>query len=496
MMNLSGMPSASSMFQAYASMSASITLFKTMLNQLVPHQLQHYIVTKICSYFRANSSNVTLVIDERDGMGINEVYTAAEIYLSARISPEFQRFKISKRPKDTNVNVKFGNCGKIVDFFEEIELVWKFVRESSKKTISRFQDGDEGDVSEKRFFELSFSKQYKERILNCYIPLVLNKAKAMCNEKKVVKLHSLSNSHSFNSKAWDSVNLEHPSTFETIALEPALKKTIKEDLDKFLKRKDFYRRVGKAWKRGYLLYGPPGTGKSSLIAAIANYLKFDIYDLELSNIKRDSDLRRLLLSTTNRSILVIEDIDCSVDLPQRTDNRTNHSVNVRSRDHEITLCGLLNFIDGLWSSCGDERIIIFTTNHKEKLDPALLRPGRMDMHIHMSYITIESFKVMAANYLEISDPLYRGFKEVEELIEGVQVTPAEVAEQFMKSEDRDVCIEGLVKFLKRKRIGNNEEQVKMKKVDNNTIDDVANNNDTEDDTRLHEVKRSKTLSIT
>lgn len=489
MMKLSGMPSASSMFQAYASMSASITLFKTMLNQLVPQQLQLYLVTKIRSYFRATSSDVTLVIDEKDGMGINEVYTATEIYLSARISPEFQRFKISKRPKDTKVNVKFGNCGKITDSFEEIELVWRFVHEASKKsTMSRFHDGD-GDVCDKRHFELSFNKQHKERILNGYIPLVLNKAKAMCDKEKIVKLHSLANGNTYNSIAWDSVNLEHPSTFETIALEPSLKKTIKDDLDRFLTRKDFYRRVGKAWKRGYLLYGPPGTGKSSLIAAIANYLKFDIYDLDFSNIRRDSDLRRLLLSTKNRSILVIEDIDCSLNLPETTGNRTNHLANDRSRDHDqITLGGLLNFIDGLWSSCGDERVIIFTTNHKEKLDPALLRPGRMDMHIHLSYLTSESFKVLATNYLEISDPLYKGFKEVQELIEGVQITPAEVAEQFMKSEDPDVCIEGLVKFLKRKRISDNDEQ---EKANNNTNDGAINNNTSDDDTQLHEVKRSK-----
>lgn len=72
--------------------------------------------------------------------------------------------------------------------------------------------------------------------------------------------------------------------------------------------KEFYKRVGRAWKRGYLLYGPPGTGKSSLIAAMANYLKFDIYDLQLANIVSDSDLRRLLLSQIG---------DCSVDLPDR-----------------------------------------------------------------------------------------------------------------------------------------------------------------------------------
>ncbi|XP_049385589.1 AAA-ATPase At5g17760-like [Solanum stenotomum] len=480
MMSLSSLPSAATMFQAYASVSTAITMFKTMIHQLVPQQVQLYIETKIRSYFRPNSSNVTLVIEERDGMGINDVFTSAEIYLSARFCPEFQRFKITKRPKDTGVNVKFGNCGKITDSFEEIELVWKFVNEA-QKSVLRFQADNEGDFSEKRSFELSFSKEHKDRILNCYIPFVLNTAKTMRDEKKIIQLHSLS-SNCYSSINWDSVNLEHPSTFKTLALEPALKKTIIQDLDRFLRRKEFYRRVGKAWKRGYLLYGPPGTGKSSLIAAIANYLKFDIYDLEFSNIKRDADLRRLLLSTKNRSILVIEDIDCSVTIPERSETRTNYNGRSRDRDQEITLGGLLNFIDGLWSSCGDERIVIFTTNNKEKLDPALLRPGRMDMHIHMSYLTSESFTVLANNYLEISDPLYNNFKEAQELIEGAQVSPAEVAEQFMKSEDPHVCLESLVKFLKRKRI---------------TIIEEPNNggaNTTHDDKQL-QLKRIKTLSI-
>ena len=62
---------------------------------------------------------------------------------------------------------------------------------------------------------------------------------------------------------------------------------------------------------------------------------------------------------------------------------------------------LLNFIDGLWSACGGERIIIFTTNHKEKLDPALIRRGRMDKHIEMSYYRFEGFKVLIINYLDV-----------------------------------------------------------------------------------------------
>lgn len=83
-----------------------------------------------------------------------------------------------------------------------------------------------------------------------------------------------------------------------------------KDLDSFMERKEFFENVGRAWKRGYLLYGPPGTGKSSLIAAVANYMRYNVYDLQFQGVRNDYDLRRILTSTTNRSILLIEDIDC------------------------------------------------------------------------------------------------------------------------------------------------------------------------------------------
>ena len=115
----------------------------------------------------------------------------------------------------------------------------------------------------------------------------------------------------------------------------------------------------------------------------------------------------------------------------------------------MTLSGLLNFIDGLWTSCGDERIIVFTTNHKDRLDPALLRPGRMDMHIHMSYCTPSGFKILASNYLRIESHCL--FTEIEGLIKEVEATPAEVAEELMKSEDPDIALAGLVAFLQQKK---------------------------------------------
>ncbi|XP_059063852.1 AAA-ATPase At4g25835-like [Cryptomeria japonica] len=192
---------------------------------------------------------------------------------------------------------------------------------------------------------------------------------------------------------------EHPATFGTLALDPEVKDDIMEDCRKFSQRENYYKKLGRAWKPGYLLYGPPGTRKSSMIAAISNFLEYDIYDLELAEVKTNTELRKLLIGTTNESIIVIEDIDCSLDLSDRkkkAKKRSKEEQNPKkderdSDESKVTLSGVLNFTDGLWSCCGSEKIIIFTRNHVDRLDPALLRSGRMDKHIHLSFCTFSTF---------------------------------------------------------------------------------------------------------
>ncbi|KAG8643675.1 hypothetical protein MANES_11G055419v8 [Manihot esculenta] len=202
---------------------------------------------------------------------------------------------------------------------------------------------------------------------------------------------------------------EHPASFDTLAMATKEKEEIMKDLVKFSKGKSYYAKIGKAWKRGYLLYGPPGTGKSTMIAAMDNFLNYDVYDLELTTVKDNSELRKLLIETTSKSIIVIEDIDCSLDLTgqrkpkekeEDKDGEGQDPISKKEKEEEaenkksskVTLSGLLNFIDGIWSACGGERIIVFTTNYVEKLDPALIRRGRMDKHIEMSYCCFEAFK--------------------------------------------------------------------------------------------------------
>lgn len=308
-------------------------------------------------------------------------------------------------------------------------------------------------ISEHRYYELVFHKKHKDKVIGEYLPYVLERSKAVELEKKTLKLFMLGNDRMMGHRGnpWQSVNLDHPATFDTLAMDADAKKMVIHDLENFVRRKELYRKVGKAWKRGYLLFGPPGTGKSSLIAAIANYLQFDIYDLELTDIRSNSDLRRYLISTANQSILVVEDIDCSIELTNKRRKPSTAPMypHEYGPDNRVTLSGLLNFIDGLWSSCGDERIIVFTTNHKDKLDPALLRPGRMDVHIHLSYCTPCGFKLLASNYLGITEhPL---FLVVEQLMKVAKVTPAEVGEQLLKNSEPEIALECLIEFLEEKK---------------------------------------------
>ncbi|XP_062010801.1 AAA-ATPase At2g18193-like [Rosa rugosa] len=495
------MPTAiSSFFSAYAPFAGYMFMLKSMNTNFLPYEFKSYIYSYLqssLSYLLDPLANhITLLIDNpRDHYSDeisqrNLVYDAAEVYLATKINPKTQIFRISKAPKQKVPIIVVTTTQEIADTFENIQVKWRMIFPEEKDRHSHYSRLN------KSRFELTFHRKHKDKVINSYIPYVLARAEAIKDAEKTLKLYSYnskrSSAHYFkpsggrsqgsdddddfapSSGNWSCADNEHPATFETIAMEPELKRIIIDDLEKFVKRREFYKRVGKAWKRGYLLFGPPGTGKSSLVAAMANHLRFDIYDLELTSISSNDQLRKALMSTTNRSIVVFEDIDCSKESVNRESAESKNFM-VSKAESKFTLSGLLNVVDGLWSSCGDERIIVFTTNHKERLDPALLRPGRMDVHIHMSYCTPRGFKTLASNYLGIQDTSeHRLCGEIEALMENTNITPAEVCEELMRGDgdDADAALEGLVNCLKCKRletkkIEEENKEAKRQKTDNN-----------------------------
>lgn len=218
-------------------------------------------------------------------------------------------------------------------------------------------------------------------------------------------------------------------------MDSELKQSIVEDLARFSKSKERYKEQGKPWTRRYLLYGPSGSGKSSLIAAMAKFLRLDIYDLNIKELQWNSGIKLLLLGMNSRSMLVVEDIDSFK--------------NPSSKYGDFSLSGLLGFVDWMWASTGEERVLVFTAKEKELVDPVLLQPGRVDMFLPMGYCRASGFRVLAWNHHGINE--HRRFREIEGLLEEVEVTPAEVGEELMRSEDVDVALDSLVQFLHRKR---------------------------------------------
>ena len=117
-----------------------------------------------------------------------------------------------------------------------------------------------------------------------------------------------------------------------------------------------------------------GSGKSSFIQALAGKLEYNICILSLSDPSLTDDrLIHLLSVAPERTIILLEDIDAAF---SGKDDPRERSVQYQGLNR-LTFSGLLNALDGVAASEG--RILFMTTNHIEKLDPALVRPGRVDV---------------------------------------------------------------------------------------------------------------------
>lgn len=166
---------------------------------------------------------------------------------------------------------------------------------------------------------------------------------------------------------------------KSVVLDRGIKESIVGDVKDFLRRRPWYADRGIPYRRGYLLHGPPGSGKTSFIHALAGELDYSVAMVNLSEIGvTDDKLAFLLAKLPERTILLLEDIDAAFV------NRTPRGADGYSGP-TVTHSGLLNALDGL--TAGEDRLAFLTTNHPERLDAALTRPGRVDMHVRIGEAT-------------------------------------------------------------------------------------------------------------
>ncbi|KAL8632310.1 hypothetical protein Q9189_001982 [Teloschistes chrysophthalmus] len=213
---------------------------------------------------------------------------------------------------------------------------------------------------------------------------------------------------------WNKVASRPSRPIETVVLDHEQKDRLLADINEYLHPKTavWYANRGIPYRRGYLLAGPPGTGKSSLAWAIAGVFGLDIYCISLVEpTLTEEDLGVMFTSLPRRCVVLLEDIDAAGlvkrklpdDAKEEPEKETSEAAKLgaeiskaikasqaqggaKTKENQgISLSGLLNAIDGVASHEG--RVLLMTTNCPEKLDEALIRPGRIDMKIAFTKAT-------------------------------------------------------------------------------------------------------------
>ena len=183
---------------------------------------------------------------------------------------------------------------------------------------------------------------------------------------------------------WSNHGHLHPRPLDSVFTNNGLKDKLLHELRLFEASEPEHRKKGIPYHKGFLLVGPPGTGKTSLLHAVASELERDIMFLNLSGIEQEDSLLELIgcRKDWDKGILVIEDIDA-----------VKANVARDSDSDGVSLSTLLNVLDGFLTPHG--LITGATTNHPEKLDPALIRSGRFDFVAEMGPLEWEEAERMA-----------------------------------------------------------------------------------------------------
>lgn len=182
---------------------------------------------------------------------------------------------------------------------------------------------------------------------------------------------------------WTNRDDLKPRTLDSVILKSGQLERLVDDLSTFLESEDTYARLFQPWHRGYLFHGNPGTGKTSIARAIAHHFSMPVYYLPLGDLKEDASLIGLVQQIKSQCMLLIEDVD------------VYHAATDRDDDGEKTsLSAVLNSLDGIWTPHG--LVTVLTTNDRDKLDPALVRAGRVDLDEEFTVLDEDQAQRLAA----------------------------------------------------------------------------------------------------
>ena len=275
---------------------------------------------------------------------------------------------------------------------------------------------------------------------------------------------------------WKRTRTSSIRLIDTVILNGQVKKDLVEDISQFLdpKSRSWYSQRGFPYRRAYLLYGPPGTGKSSLSLSIAGYFDLDIYILNLSSLD-DNSLSSLFAELPQHCVILLEDVDAVGATQSREAKRENSNNNETRFPGEakslerVSLSCLLNVLDGVASQEG--RVLFMTTNHVERLDDALIRPGRVDRKIPFGLaskeIIAELFRIVYQHSDDVTDKevlvrddvIEQQAVEFASKVPDLEFSPAEIIAFLLENrQSPSTAVEGVQQWMTKIREGKKEDK--------------------------------------
>lgn len=241
-------------------------------------------------------------------------------------------------------------------------------------------------------------------------------------------------------------------TFDNVFIKDENETRLRDFLDAFKSREDWYKDNNIPYHAGILLYGEPGTGKSSIAQVIAKYLNAEtfvmsgdnIYDIPTELTGRESHIT-IATDAGHLRCLIIEDVDCGFEASKDKVNTESDDRKQNKSNRKNGLASVLNCLDGIFAP--ENLVVVMTTNHIEKLDPALIRPGRIDCMLNIDYLDNETFmKFLKFHYGVDNVPAFkRGYKIKDKL------TCAELQVEVM----RGLTCDELIEFARKERTTKN-----------------------------------------